>query len=283
MKSADHTSKDSCKILACQIFISQTRSKEDRRLHVTKMVEKIDLSLVQRPADMVVLPELSSIDYSREAFDLLDELAEPLHGSTVRQMRDLAQRHQCVIVFGMPRMQERQYFISQIVIAANGELSACYDKLHICQYGASMEKEFYQRGDHLEVFTAAGFRFAPIICYDIRFPELCRSLSLKHDVDCILHCGAYFRDESFDSWHAFARTRAIENQIYLLSLNRAGQQYGNSLFCLPWMDEMNSATGFESTGEDFRYLTIERSRIQQAREQYTFLADRLNDYDNPRV
>ncbi len=76
------------------------------------------------------------------------------------------------------------------------------------------------------------------------------------------------------------RTRAIENQIYLLSLNRAGNQYGNSLFSLPWMDDVNPATEFKSTGEDFRFLTIERSKIQRAREQYTFLTDRFDDYES---
>ncbi len=282
MIDIDHSGRDSCEILACQIAIPQTLSEEDRNRHVAKTVEKIDMLLEQRPADMIVLPELTTIDYSRQVFEQLAGLAEPLDGPSVEQMCALALRHQTAMVFGMPRKQGGQYFISQVIISAKGELTGCYDKLHICQYGASMEKEFFQRGDHLEIFTVAGIRFAPIICYDIRFPELCRNLTIKHEVDCILHSGAYFRDESFDSWHAFARTRAIENQIYLLSLNRAGHQYGNSLFCLPWMDELNPATGFDSIAEDFRYLTIERSKIRQAREEYTFLADRFDDYEGMR-
>jgi len=47
-----------------------------------------------------------------------------------------------------------------------------------------------------------------------------------HDVDLILHVGAYARDESFYSWHAFAVTRAVENQFFVLSLNRAGTHFG---------------------------------------------------------
>jgi len=141
-----------------------------------------------------------------------------------------------------------------------------------------MEKEFFQRGQSVCVFSVAGFRFSPIICYDIRFPELSRSLALNEEVDCILHCGAYYRDESFASWHSFAITRAMENQLYLLSLNRAGEQYGDSIFCLPWMDEQQAAVRFAIHDEDFRYLKIERSKIEAAREQYTFLEDRLTDY-----
>ena len=68
-------------------------------------------------------------------------------------------------------------------------------------------------------------------------PELSRTLTLDHSVDCILHSGAYFRDESFDSWKAFVTTRSMENQIYLLSLNRAGVDFGQSMFASPWTDQ----------------------------------------------
>jgi len=242
------------------------------------MIEKISGYLEQRHVDLVVLPELCTVEYSRETFQLLPELAEDLDGPSVERIRELATRYRTTVVFGMPRRDEGQYLISQIVIGSSGELITCYDKLHICQYGASMEKEFFRPGQSLSVFTLAGFRFAPIICYDIRIPELSRSLTLEHEVDCILHCGAYYRDESFASWHSFAITRAMENQLYLLSLNRAGEYYGESIFCLPWMDDKHAEVNFSGHDEDFRYLQIERASIDRAREQYGFLKDRLDNY-----
>jgi len=242
------------------------------------MIQKIASQLDQRPADLVVLPELSSIEYSREAFQQLDKLAEDIDGESVNAMRNLAMKYQTAICFGMPRRADDHFRISQIAIAANGDLLGCYDKLHICQYGASMEKEYFERGSQVMAFDVAGFRFAPIICYDIRIPELCRVLTLQHKVDCILHCGAYFRDESFTSWHAFATTRAMENQLYLLSLNRAGADYGDSIFCPPWIDDDQPASHFAAHGEDFRYFVLDRETINKTREQYTFLKDRLADY-----
>lgn len=270
---------ESCRILACQLHIPETLTRKDRRRHVDQVISKISNALDRKPADLVVLPELSTIDYSREAFDQLGQLAEPLHGSSVSKMQALAVRYRTAIVFGMPRIEAGEFYISQAIIDANGELLDCYDKLHICQYGASMEKDYFQRGNHLSVFEVAGIRFAPIICYDIRLPELSRNLAVNHQVDCILHCGAYYRDESFHSWHAFAATRAIENQIFLLSLNRAGSNYGNSILCLPWMDEDNTAFNFNDRDEDLRYLTVQRSAILEARQQYSFLSDRLDDYE----
>lgn len=231
-------------------------------------------------ADLVVLPELSTLDYSRETFEQLEQLAETLDGSSVGKMQELAARFKSTVVFGMPSIEGRDYYISQVVISSSGELITCYDKLHICQYGASMEKDYFRRGNHLSIFEVSGIRFAPIICYDIRLPELSRTLAVNHEVDCILHCGAYYRDESFHSWHAFAETRAIENQVYLLSLNRAGANYGNSIFCLPWMDEEKTAVNFDARDEDMRYLTVQKSVIQKARQDYSFLSDRLDDYDS---
>jgi nitrilase len=242
------------------------------------MIAKVSEHLDQASADLVVLPELCTIEYSRQSFERLAELAEDLEGPSMEKMRVLATQYQIAVVFGMPRCGGGKYFISQIAIGADGDLLACYDKLHICQYGASMEKEFFQRGQSVCVFSVAGFRFTPIICYDIRFPELSRSLALDEEVDCILHCGAYYRDESFASWHSFATTRALENQLYFLSLNRAGELYGDSIFCLPWMDDQQAAVRFSAHDEDFKYLKIERSKIEAAREKYTFLEDRLTDY-----
>lgn len=269
---------DCCTLLACQIDIPIVRDVSARLAHVNTMVEKISRHLDQQAADLVVLPELSCIEYSRQAFDQLPELAEDLDGPSVNAMRRLALEYQTAISFGMPRRDEDHYRISQITIDKSGDISGCYDKLHICQYGASMEKEYFQRGDNLTVFDIAGFRFASIICYDIRIPELSRALTLEHHVDCILHCGAYFRDESFDSWHAFASTRAMENQLYLLSLNRAGNDYGDSIFCPPWIDGEQPASHFSRHREDFRYFVLDRKTINKTREQYTFLKDRLTDY-----
>lgn len=271
-------SEDSCSILACQVSIPFVGSELERDQQVQSMISKIDERLNQQPAELIVLPELSSVAYSRNSFELLSILAEDFDGPTVTAMRNLAQKYQTAVLFGMPSKRDGQYFISQIGIAANGEWLGCYDKLHICQYGASMEKEYFQRGSGLLVFEINGFKFAPIICYDIRIPELSRSLTINHKVDCILHCAAYYRDESFASWHAFATTRAMENQLYLLSLNRAGPQYGDSVFCLPWMDENHRAINFSAHDEDFRYLKLDRECINAARENYTFLRDRLNDY-----
>ena len=227
--------------------------------------------------DIIVLPELSTIDYSRPAFDNLPELAEALDGPSFQAFAALAIRHQAAVVFGLPTTRDGQYFITQAVIDQHGELVGHYDKIHIAQYGVSMEKEYFSRGNQVLVFEVKGFRVSPVICYDIRIPELIRTLCTDHSVQLVLHCGAYARDESFYSWHQFAITRALENQCYLLSLNRAGDFYGDSLFCPPWVDESHPETLFPQT-ECFRLLSLDPAVITEVRDNYPFLRDRLENY-----
>ena len=127
------------------------------------------------------------------------------------------------------------------------------------------------------ILEIGGVRIAPIICYDIRIPELTRTLCQDHGVQLILHCGAYARDESFFSWHHFAVTRAMENQCFLASINRAGPDFGNSIFCPPWVDETRPPVVF-GIEEEFRCFDIDLNDLNTVRSNYPFIADRLPDY-----
>lgn len=269
----------SLRILAGQIDIPKTRCAADRDAHLARTSAEIEAALRECPRDLVVLPELSSLEYSRQAFDMLYELAEPLDGMSFKVWGAVARRHGCHIAYGFARSDgEGNYFISIGVVDPDGQLVGHYDKIHLAQYGASMEKDYFTRGDHLFTFNVNGFCIAPIICYDIRIPEISRALVIDHGVDLILHCGAYYRDESFATWHDFAMTRAIENQIFFLSLNRAGENWGNSLFCRPWMDETRPAVAFPDHAPALRDIRVERAEIEAARRDYSFLQDRLPAY-----
>ena len=244
---------------------------------VVRTVQEVERHLSSAPADLVVLPELSSVDYSREAFSHLEAIAEDLHGPSFEAWSAVARKFASTVVFGIPRIAEDGYRISQLAVGPDGNLIGYFDKIHLAQYGASMEKEYFKHAGQLFVFEVNGVRVAPIVCYDIRFPELSRTLCLDHSVDLILHCGAYARDESFYSWHHFVVARALENQVYVLSLNRAGDDFGASLFCPPWIDASQPESQF-GNAEKFLRFNIETELIRSVRQQYSFLADRLDDY-----
>ena len=266
------------RLLACQIEIPATPTPTARDAHLDRTAEKLALALSESPAELVVLPELSAIAYSRESFDRLDLLAEDLEGPSFERFRETARCFDAAVVYGIARKGEDGHYISQVAVGPDGEIIGCFDKLHLAHYGASMEKDYFKRGTAPFSFIYRGVTIAPIICYDIRFPELARSLALEHEAELILHCGAYARDPSFYSWHHFVVARALENQLYVLSLNRAGAEFGNSIFCPPWIDEDAPALDFPEHDEAFVTCEIDPARISAARRDYSFLADRLPSY-----
>ena len=277
---------DSVTILACQIDVPAMTRGAERTAHMDRVARAIDFELASNgPVDLVVLPELGSLDYSRSCFDRLSDLAEPLEASpTIESLRKVAQTNGVAILAGMARQEPGKdagpdSFITQALIAADGKLAAHYDKLHIAQFGESTETAYFARGDRLLVFEIGGFTFGTIICYDIRIPELSRVLARRHGVDVILHPTAFCRDETFHTWQAFATTRAIENQVYFVSVNRAGDDFGDSMLIEPWMDETVPLRQL-STGEEFARWTLSRSVLDHARSSYPFLSDVRDDYES---
>ena len=265
-------------ILACQIHVPPVATGVERDRHLDRVAAEIRSHLRQRPYDLIVLPELSSIDYSVASFDNLDALAEPLDGPSLQRFGSLAREFGVTVVYGIPRRGDDAYFISQVIVDGSGAPLGYFDKLHLAQYGTSMEKNYFERGEHIFVFELRGMRIAPIICYDIRIPELTRTLAIEQGVQLVLHCSAHARDESFYSWHHFSVCRAVENQIYFLSLNRAGKNYGNSIFCTPWVDQNSPGIRFPKTAEKFETIEIETDLIDNIRKEYSLLQDRLGDY-----
>ena len=265
-------------ILACQIDIPPMDNTAARNQHLDNLAVKLRAQLPKNNYDMVVLPELSSIDYSIQTFEKLEQLAEPLDGRSYEIFSELAIEFGVCFVYGIARKNNDDFYISQVAIDSKGDLVGHFDKLHIANFGFSSEKKYFKSGDHLLVFEHKGIKIAPIICYDIRIPELTRTLVLQHDVQLILHCGAYGRDQSFHSWHDFVVTRALENQIYILSLNRAGKNFGNSFFCPPWVDETVTGTKFPEFDESMQTLSVDAKTISQVKSEYSFLTDKFDDY-----
>ncbi len=254
----------SLSLLACQINFPAMITAAERDALTDRVAAAIDAEMTAGgPMDLVVLPELSTLDYARFCFQRIDEMAEPLDDSpTIDRLRELAAAHQTPVLADMARKGDPQdqagsafitTYITQALIGADGSVAGHYDKLHISQFGDSTEKDYFTRGGRLLVFEAGGFTFGTIICYDIRIPELSHILARRHGVDAILQPTAFCRDETFYTWHAFATTRAIQNQIYFPSVNRAGADFGESMLIEPWIDETVPLQRLD-TGETFAPL-----------------------------
>ena len=128
---------DAITVLACQLDVpADMRTAADRDQHLQRTAELIDHTLQRRTADIDLLPELSSISYSRHCFSNPEIFAEEATGVSYDFLAPVAEKHHVTLMYGAPRIIAPQSLaISQFVIDANGGPAGFYDKLHLAQYG----------------------------------------------------------------------------------------------------------------------------------------------------
>lgn len=265
------------RILACQIEIPAIATRLEQLQHIDNTLAKLSQQLATREVDLVVLPELSTMEYSDENFQRVAEFAEELYGETFERCAAFCKRHNVALCYGMPRREGEAFFISQVVIDRSGEYLTHYDKIHTAQYGDAAELKYFTRGEHLSVFEIDGVRAGIVICYDMRFPELMRRLSTELAVDVIIHPVAFARDLSFHSWKEFVVARALENQVYFISVNQSGEHFGQSVLCPPWVDDRASAQVL-GTAERFAEIDIDKALLEEVRREIPYRRDSLDDY-----
>jgi predicted amidohydrolase len=160
--------------------------------------------------------------------------------------------------------------IRQMVVDRAGELVAFYDKINLCDYGDSAETRFFEPGPPEPVsFAIDGYRFGLLICADMRYPTLSRALARDHKVDVLLQPAAFARDISFRTWKSFRETRAVENSVYFIGVNYAGNQYGETSVVPPWVDESHEPVVL-GTEEGFLLGRVQRSVLDSVRTSLPF-------------
>ena len=259
------------KILAGQIDVPETRTAEAVRAHAHDTASRVRAAAAGKTFDLVLLPELSAIEYSDTAFAALPDLM-PAMVDVHAKFADLADDLGAPVCYGHPGDANGKATIRQTIVSPDGSVQLAYDKIHIAQFGDSHEAATFAPGSTPGLAEVGGRRVGVSICYDLRFPELYRALAVTGGADVILHPVAFARDVSFPSWHSFAITRAMENQVWFLSLNRAGVDWGKSILAPPAMDDDHLPLIF-GDGEEFRLLDLDDAAIQRAREVLPFRKD----------
>lgn len=230
---------------------------------------------------LYVLSELACSGYGPHAFAQLDRLAEPDDGPSYQAFAQLAREQNCYICYSFPRQNPNgKPFISADVVDPNGTRIATYDKWHICGIGDCSEADYFDMGQGpAAIFEVDGVKVGVAICYDLRFPEMMRTLTLDHQIDLLIHPGGWPRDECFSTWHTFTVTRAVENSIYIMSVNRAGDANGASIFCPPFVQfgVTPPRTLDPENAEGVLIHEVDPAEVRRIRASYTMLKDRRPD------
>jgi len=157
--------------------------------------------------DLAIYPELCFSGFTMDPEPDVD--AEPF-------LRGLAAESETALVAGYVADGPRN---RALAVSANGEVAGRYDKLHPFRFAG--EHEHYEAGGQVSVFDLAGVRCSMFICYDLRFPEPFREAALRGaQLICV---PANWPARRVDHWCALLRARAIENQAFVIGVNRVGR------------------------------------------------------------
>jgi omega-amidase len=170
-------------------------------------------------ADLLVLPEMCTTGFTMEA----DSFAEAPDGDSIRTLSALAAENRLSVVAGLSMRRDGRYLNSALAFAPDGSLVATYDKQRL--FGHAKETEIYSGGTRPCVIEIGGLSVALFICFDLRFPELFREVG--PDVDAFVLI-ANWPSARQRHWEILTQARAIENQSYMIAVNRIGEGGGLS-------------------------------------------------------
>jgi len=187
-----------------------------------KMFEK-KINGINENVDIVVLPEVFTTGFTMEPMGV----AEPFKGDTFRWMEKTARERNIVLVGSKPVQENGKFYNRLIWMQPDGNYYK-YDKRHLFSFAG--ETKNYSPGKERVIVEYKGWKFLLIICYDLRFPVWCKNNYNSEyglEYDCIINI-ANWPAPRRHVWDILLKARAIENQSYMVGVNRIGED-GNGV------------------------------------------------------
>jgi omega-amidase len=240
---------------------------EDKAANL-RHIEK-QLAQLQGKTQVAILPELFSTGFSMQT----ETLAESMEGSTVQWMRAKAQQHQLIVAGSVMIKEEGHYYNRLLWVLPSGELGH-YDKRHLFAFAG--EDRHYSRGNKRLIASVNGFKVNVQICYDLRFPVWSRQQTTdgQPEYDLLIYV-ANWPERRRLAWMTLLQARAIENQCYVIGVNRVGEDghqiyhSGDSMV----IDPLGEILFTKKDEPCVHTFTIGKEQLQGYRRQFPFLKD----------
>ena len=223
------------------------------------------LSAIREKTDLIVLPEMFNTGFTMNAA----EMAEPMNGKTMQWMNKIAKQYECVVTGSLIITEEEKYYNRLIWMHPDGSHEH-YDKKHL--FGLGQEDKTYTAGTDKLVVTLKGWKIFPVICYDLRFPVFLRNVDAAYDLLLIV---ANWPERRALHWRTLIPARAVENQCYVLAVNRVGHD-GNEVYhsgdstCI---DPNGNVVYYKRDEEDLYTFSINAEELALNRRAFPFLKD----------
>ncbi|WP_366924690.1 carbon-nitrogen family hydrolase [Metallumcola ferriviriculae] len=237
-----------------------------------KRVSELIGSAVSGRGQVVVLPEMWNTGYALDKLDVIaDRSGEPSTGL----LQSLAREHKVDIIGGSVSSNENSKFFNRaLVVNSQGELVHTYNKIHL--FRLMKEEQYLHPGNRNKPFDLAGVKWGLIICYDLRFPELTRKLAV--DGAEILAVPAEWPKVRLHHWRSLLIARAIENQQYVVAVNRVGSDgknvFGGHSMVVDPLGEVLYEAGEQ---EEVFTVDIDIGKVAEVRQAIPVFSDRCPD------
>ncbi len=239
---------------------------EDKETNLRKLEDKIRALGPQ--AEVVILPEMFSTGFSMRP----ELLAETMDGPTVAWMKKLSAEKRVILTGSLIIREEEAYFNRLLWVLPDGTIGT-YDKKHLFAYAG--EHEHYSPGQKRLIASAKGWKINLQVCYDLRFPVWARQQQeTGAEYDLLIYVANWPAKRS-TAWKTLLRARAIENQCFVVGVNRVGvdgngiEHSGDSLV----IDPVGEILYEKTATEDVFSIDLDRSVLDEWRKRLPFLGD----------
>ena len=249
-------------------LVSLNQSWENKAENKQKVGETLALIAEHcTNTDLVVYPEMTLTGFTMESQKVKED---ELSSETITFFKEQAKKYKVSIAFGVVLSKGEKATNNLVVVSEQGVL-ATYAKIHPFSYAG--ENDYYQAGDELKKVTIGRATIGLTICYDLRFPELYQAYS--KDCSVILNI-ANWPERRVPHWWALIKARAIENQVFMVGVNRIGKDgkrllYVTSSHIVSPYGEMLKGT---SLSEEVTLYELNLEEVTQYRAEFPVKNDR---------
>jgi predicted amidohydrolase len=254
---------------------------EDKGTNLDMLEQKI--FSIKEKTEIVILPEMFSTGFSMQP----EKLAETMEGETLQWMKRIAAEKKIILTGSVIISQaalsgQTDYYNRLIWMLPNGE-SGYYDKRHRFAYAGEDEK--FTAGTKRLIASVKGWKINLLVCYDLRFPVWARQapLAVRREVgdeaneleyDLLVYV-ANWPEKRIHAWKTLLQARAIENQCYVVGVNRIGNDGNNIYYNGESMvvDPLGEILYQKKDEEDIFTITLDKDHLNAVRENFPFWRD----------
>lgn len=256
-----------------KIAIGQLESGTDIQVNLAA-IDRFAVAAAIDGASLVAFPEYAT--YEKKKVDAtFPEVAEPLDGPICRELARTARRHRIALVAGVVETTEEpgKAYNTLVAFGPDGARLAFYRKIHLFDAQGFGESTFIKPGPSTSpvVFESGGVSYGLMTCYDLRFPELARSLA-DAGAQILLVCSSWVPGtHKTEQWLALNAARAIENSVYVAGVCQAPPvSVGRSVLVDP-MGVVEADLGFEP---GVRTVDVSPETVDRVREAFPMFRQR---------